>query len=307
MQNTSILARQDSKDGSRKYLIEYDDGVRVEAVAMPYQHGREFTLCASSQAGCGMDCAFCATGKGGLKRSLTAQEMLKQVNLVINDMREDDRLQTAANQADYPAPASTRAQGGGSEPIRLGNLVLMGQGEPFNNYDNVLEFIQILNHRKRNKLGARKIAVSTAGVVKGIRRFAEVKEQFRLAVSLHSAIQTTRDQIMPGLARQPLRELQKAMEHYIDARGRRITLEITLLDGVNDSNAEAYAMAEFCYGEKYYVNLIPYNDFPGSRFHASSRMEAYRQTLRHNGVNAELRKSRGQDIQGACGQLVASA
>jgi 23S rRNA (adenine2503-C2)-methyltransferase len=273
---THIAASQTSKDGSRKYVIEYVDGARVEAVVMPYKSDRTYTICASSQVGCAMNCGFCATGQGGFQRNLTKDELLKQVNLIINEVGPE---------------------------MRLGNLVLMGMGEPFNNYDNVVGFLQTLNHRKRNGLGARKIAVSTAGIVRGIERFAEVTEQFRLAVSLHSVVQKTRDAIMPGLAKQPLDKLQKAMEHYIDKRHRRITLEVTLLDGINDSRAEAMAMAEFCYGEKYYLNLIPYNDYPGSPYKASRKADLYRHVLKSYGINAEIRKSRGSDIAAACGQL----
>ncbi len=183
-----------------KYLLEFSDGVSVETVGMPNRN--KLAVCISSQAGCAMGCAFCATGLAGLSRSLTAQEMVDQVLHVSRDFGE-----------------------------RVTSVVVMGQGEPFANFDNTVEALRMLNDPEGLAIGARHLTVSTCGVIPGIRRFAERPEQFTLAISLHSAIQTTRNQLMPGVKKFTLLRLHEAIQEYVEKTGRRPTYEFAMIDG----------------------------------------------------------------------------
>ncbi|MRR11364.1 23S rRNA (adenine(2503)-C(2))-methyltransferase RlmN, partial [bacterium] len=199
------LVRQVSAiDGTRKYLWRLDDGVTVESVGLP--EGDRLTVCFSTQAGCAMGCAFCATGLGGLTRDLTPGEMTDQVRLVGDDFG-----------------------------VRVTNAVAMGQGEPFANYDATLDALRIMNSPDGLAIGARHLTVSTCGLIPGIRRFATEPEQFTLAVSLHSARQATRDRLMPGVRGMPLDSLRTAVVEYAAITGRRPTFEYALMDGVNDT------------------------------------------------------------------------
>ena len=246
------LTKQVSKDGSRKYLLEYHDGVSVETVGMPRRN--KLSVCVSTQAGCGMGCAFCATGLNGLKRSLTAQEIVDQVLHVSNDFGE-----------------------------RATSVVFMGQGEPFANYDEVLKALRILNDPDGIGIGARHLTVSTSGVIPGIRKFADIPEQFTLAVSLHSAIQSTRNKLMPGVKKYTLLRLHEALQLYTEKTGRRPTYEGTLC----------------------HVNLIQLNDIEGSPLKPSPihKVEDLQRRLESRGIETTIRNSRGNDIDAACGQL----
>jgi 23S rRNA (adenine2503-C2)-methyltransferase len=268
------VARQASVDGSKKYLVRFSDGTSVECVGMPNRN--RLAVCVSTQAGCRMGCAFCATGASGFERSLSADEIYDQVAHVADDF-------------------GTRAT----------SVVLMGQGEPFANYDASLAAMRLLNSPEGAGIGARHITVSTCGIIPMIRRFAREPEQFTLAVSLHSAIQSTRDQLMPGVKKYSLMRLYDAMGDYTDRTGRRPSYEYALISGVNDTEDQLAALSDFCRGTLAHVNLIQLNDCPGSKLKPSTdeRAEQFVQRLTSVGVEATVRNSRGQDIDAACGQL----
>lgn len=268
------LARQESEDGSRKYLLKLADGAAIECVGMPT--GARLAVCASTQAGCGMGCAFCATGAAGLTRSLTASEIYGQVMHVRDDF--------------------------GS---RVTSVVLMGQGEPFANYDATLGALRRLNSPDGLGIGARHLTVSTCGIIPQILRFAKEPEQFTLAVSLHSAVQRTRNLLMPGVKRWSLLNLYEAMGTYVDLTGRRPTYEYALIRGINDTDEELASLVDFCRGTLAHVNIIQLNEVPGSKFQPSSEARAgeFVRRLGQVGVEATVRVSRGADIDAACGQL----
>lgn len=268
------VARQVSSDGSRKYLLRYPDGVTVECVGMPTKN--RLAVCASTQAGCAMGCAFCATGATGLTRSLTSAEIYEQVMHVRDDFN-----------------------------TRVTSVVLMGQGEPFMNYDATLGALRKLNNPDGGGIGARHLTVSTCGVIPNIIRFAKEPEQFTLAVSLHSAVQSTRNALMPGVKKYSLVNLYNTMGEYVNKTGRRPTYEYALIGGVNDTGEELNALCDFCKGTLAHVNLIQLNEVSGSKFKPSTpqRAQDFVQRLARVGVEATIRNSRGSDIDAACGQL----
>lgn len=268
------LTRQVSTDGSRKYVVGFPDGTAVECVGMP-THNR-LAVCASTQAGCGMRCAFCATGAHGLTRSLTAAEIYDQVTHVEDDFH-----------------------------TRVTSVVLMGQGEPFMNYDATLEALRRLNSPEGAGIGARHLTVSTCGIIPGIRRFAKEPEQFTLAVSLHSAVQSTRNRLMPGVKKYSLGYLHDAMADYVEATGRRPTYEYALISGINDTDNELDALVDFTRATLAHVNIIQLNEVEGSKFKPSTqeRAEEFVRRLESFGVESTIRNSRGADIDAACGQL----
>lgn len=268
------IAKQVSRDGSRKYLLEFSDGTSVETVGMPSRN--KLSVCVSTQAGCAMGCAFCATGFNGLSRSLTAREIVDQVVHVANDFDE-----------------------------RVTSVVFMGQGEPFANFDETVKALRILNDPDGMAIGARHLTVSTCGVIPGIRRFAELPEQFTLAISLHSAIQSTRNKLMPGVKKYTLPRLHEAIQQYVEKTGRRPSYEYAMIDGINDTNPEMEALIAFCEGTLCHVNLIQLNDTPGSLMKPSpmKKVESLQKRLTMHGVETTIRNSRGNDIDAACGQL----
>jgi 23S rRNA (adenine2503-C2)-methyltransferase len=269
-----IAERQQSSDGTRKYLVRLGDGVCVETVGLP--DDERLTVCFSVQAGCAMGCSFCATGQAGFVRDLTPGEMVRQIRLVQDDFGR-----------------------------RGTNAVAMGQGEPFANYDAVLAALRFMNADDGLGIGARHLTVSTCGILAGIRRFAQEPEQFTLAVSLHSAVGVTRARLMPGVRGVSVTALRRAIAEYADATGRRPTLEFALIDGFNDTAAELEALVAFARGMLVHVNLIPVNPVEGTalRRAASARARAFRDTLEAVGVEASIRTERGADIDAACGQL----
>ena len=280
LETVKIFDRQISLDGTRKYVVTLADGSLVETVGMPVYH-RDGSLdllsvCVSSQVGCPMACQFCATGREGLTRNLTAAEIIAQVALVQEDFQE-----------------------------RVSNVVVMGQGEPFLNYDEVLAALRILNSRDDFNIGARHITLSTCGIIDGIDRLSQEPEQFTLAVSLHSALQKKRDRLMPKVAKQPLSDLKKAVERYTQSTNRRVSFEYLLIKDINDSEEDLRALLDFCDGLLCHVNLLPVNTVEGSPLQAASPATAkhWVETLIHYGVETSFRKSRGADIDGACGQL----
>lgn len=269
-----IIERQVSADGTRKYLVRLADGASVECVGLPSSD--RLTVCFSTQAGCAMGCSFCATGASGLVRSLGAGEMVDQVRLVAEDYGE-----------------------------RVTNAVAMGQGEPFANYEAVLGALRLMNSPDGLGIGARHLTVSTCGLIAGVNRLASEPEQFTLAVSLHSAVQATRNSLMPGVSGTPLPALREALIGYAQATGRRPSLEYALVAGVNDSDEELDALVHFCHGMLVHVNLIPINqvDGTGYRRSESSRLRVFADRLNASGTEASVRAERGADIDAACGQL----
>ena len=269
-----IVERQQSSDATRKYLVGLADGATIEVVGLPA--GDRLTVCFSTQAGCAMGCVFCATGKGGLVRNLGPGEMVDQVALVAQDFGR-----------------------------RVTNAVAMGQGEPFANYDAVLGALRFMNAADGLEIGARHLTVSTCGLVTGVRRFAREPEQFTLAISLHSAVQATRDRLMPGVRNITLPELRKALVDYATVSGRRPSLEFALISGVNDTEAERSALVKFCRGLLVHVNLIPINPVAETGFARSpaDRIESFQRVLHAAGIEVSIRAERGTDIDAACGQL----
>jgi 23S rRNA (adenine2503-C2)-methyltransferase len=268
------IRRQVSEDGTRKYLFRLGDGTTVEAVGLPTAD--RLTVCFSTQAGCAMGCSFCATGASGFTRDLGPGEMVDQVTTIAEDFGH-----------------------------RVTNAVAMGQGEPFANYDATLAALRIMNSADGPGIGARHLTVSTCGLTPGIRRFASEPEQFTLAVSLHSAVQSTRDTLMPGVRAMPLQQLRAELESYIARTGRRPSLEYALVLGVNDTGAELSALIDFCRGMLVHVNLIPVNPVDGLGHERTTlaRANEFADALRRNGTEASIRSERGADIDAACGQL----
>ena len=261
-------------DGTRKYLFELRDGNVIESVLMRYHHGN--SVCISSQAGCRMGCRFCASTIGGLKRNLTASEMLGQVY----------RIQKLTGE-------------------RVSHVVVMGTGEPLDNYDQLLKFIRIISSRQGLNISQRNITVSTCGIVPNIRRLAEEKLQITLALSLHASSQDKRKQLMPVANRYELGEVLDACRFYFQQTGRRLTFEYSLVDGINDSGEDARELAELMRDLHGHVNLIPVNPVKERSFVQPSRqaVEAFKNKLEKNGINVTIRREMGRDIDGACGQL----
>lgn len=270
----ALVERQQSADGTRKYLWRLSDGVLVESVGIP--SGDRLTVCFSTQAGCAMGCTFCATGRGGFVRDLLPGEIAWQVALVAADF-------------------GTRAS----------NAVAMGQGEPFNNYDATLGGLRLMNAKEGLGIGARHLTISTCGVIPGIEALAREPEQFTLAVSLHSAVQATRDRIMPGVRRWPLAALQATLIDYTQRTGRRPTLEFALIASENDTPAEVAALVAFARGWMCHVNLIPVNPVEGTGAGRpmDARVAEVAAALSEAGVETSVRVERGTDIDAACGQL----
>jgi len=261
-----------AKDGTIKYLWELADGNCVESVLMRYHHGN--TVCVSSQAGCRMGCAFCASTIAGKARDLTPGEILDQV---------------VFTQKDSGAPVS--------------NIVLMGIGEPMDNLDAVLKFLEIVNHPDGLNIGMRHISLSTCGVIPGIRRLAELELQLTLSVSLHAPDSETRSRLMPINRAYGVEELFAACHEYFKRTGRRISFEYAMIDGVNDQDWQADLIAKRLRGMPGHVNLIPLNDVAESPFRPSRRTAAFQKRLESHGLTATVRRSLGGDIDAACGQL----
>lgn len=278
----TIVDKQVSADGTRKYVLQLACGNLVETVGIPSTEAddeagsKRLTVCFSTQVGCPMRCDFCATGREGFTRNLLPGEMVWQILAVAQDFGQ-----------------------------RVSNVVAMGQGEPFLNYQNTLDALRIINHSKACGIGARHITVSTCGILEGIRSFGHESEQFVLAISLHSAIQEKRDRLMPGCKSTSLAELHEALEDYQQHSKRRITFEHLLIEGVNSENDDLQALISYCQGLSAHVNLLPINAVEGSNYQpcTSAKMNSWATQLNNAGINASVRTSRGGDISGACGQL----
>ena len=260
------------QDGTIKYLWKLLDGNCIETVLMQYHHGN--TVCISSQVGCRMGCAFCASTIGGKVRDLTPSEILDQVLFT---------------QIDSGLPVS--------------NIVLMGIGEPMDNLDNVLRFLELVNHSEGLNIGMRHISLSTCGVIPGIERLADLGMQLTLSVSLHAPDSETRTKIMPVNKAYDVEKLFAACHAYFKKTGRRISFEYAMIDGVNDSDAQADLIAQKIKGMPGHVNLIPLNDVAESPLKPSKRTRQFQQRLESHGVTATVRRSLGGDIDASCGQL----
>ena len=271
-------ATQESPDRrTRKTLLRLADGEAIETVSMRYDDRR--TVCVSTQAGCLMNCRICATGRGGFTRSLSAGEIVGQVLHAARDFRQEGK--------------------------RLTNVVYMGMGEPFANYDATLASIRILNDPRGVGLGARSITVSTVGIVSGIKRFAGEGLQVNLAISLHAANDELRDRLLPINRTHPLGPLLRACQDYVSRTNRRITFEVALIDGINDSPPHAIELADLLRGLLCHVNLIPFNPVSGLAWERSpdERISQFSNVLEKHGIPVTIRVSRGVEIQAGCGQL----
>ncbi len=296
----ATAAETPSSDGfTRKYLLELTDGRRIETVLMRYT-GR-VTACISSQAGCAMGCVFCATGQMGFVRHLTPGEIVAQA------MHVDAVLRTTAvpDEATAPALADATHASPHARHERLRNIVLMGMGEPLHNYDAVMKAIDILRDPTGLALGAKKITLSTVGVVPGILRLAAEQRPFHLAVSLHGATQEERAALVPVAQKWPLDELMDACRTYIAKQQRRIFYEWTLIEGKNDTPESAHAVGRLLHGQLAQVNLIPLNPTAGYDGAPTGRDAAkkFQAILADYGLPSTIRQRRGIDIAAGCGQL----
>jgi 23S rRNA (adenine2503-C2)-methyltransferase len=277
------ITTQESSDGDTvKTLFECADGKKIEAVLMRHDGGRN-TVCISSQVGCPMACTFCATGTMGLTRNLKSDEMVEQVVHFarwLKDHHED----------------------------RITNVVYMGMGEPMHNYDAVLESVRLLNDAKALGIGSRHISISTCGIVPGIKRFADEGLQVNLAISLHSAIDATRSKIMPVNNPYPVAKLMQAVVDYVEKTNRKVMFEYLMLKGINDTREEAEALADLMstHPKLFHVNIIKYHDTDAYTSTAEGDRHAFLRILKERGVSATHRRTFGEDIDAACGQLAVS-
>lgn len=261
-------------DGTKKFLFVLKDGNLIESVVMKYKHGD--TICVSTQVGCRMGCRFCASTVGGMIRNLSGGEILAQV---------------------MAAQHYTKS--------RISNIVLMGSGEPLDNYDNVMKFIELVNSDYGLNIGARHITLSTCGIVPKIKELAEAGTQITLAISLHAADDERRKSIMPVANKYSIVDILEACKYYIDRTGRRITFEYALVKGVNDNNEEARKLASLLKRMHCHVNLIPVNSIKENSYErpADEVIYAFQNVLIKNGIEATVRREMGSDINAACGQL----
>ncbi|MBQ9277403.1 MAG: 23S rRNA (adenine(2503)-C(2))-methyltransferase RlmN [Lachnospiraceae bacterium] len=262
------------KDGTVKFLFKLYDGQMIEAVFMRYSYGN--SICISSQAGCRMGCRFCASTIGGLVRNLSASEMLEQVY------------------------ATMRLTG-----ERISNIVIMGTGEPLDNYDNVLRFIRLITDEKGYNLSMRNITMSTCGIVPKIDELADEKLAITLAISLHAPNNEKRRSLMPIAEKYSIKEILEACKRYFDITGRRISFEYSLVKGQNDSKEDALELAELLKGQNCHVNLIPVNSIEERNFEKgdNNSIQNFKLVLEKNSINVTIRRSVGSDIDAACGQL----
>lgn len=261
-------------DGTVKYLFRLDDGETVESVLMQYKHG--WSQCLSTQVGCKMGCTFCATGMGGFIRNLSAAEMVAQIEAAQKDTG-----------------------------VRISSIVLMGMGEPLDNYEQVVRFLRLLGEEGGVHIGMRHISLSTCGVVPGIYRLMEEQIPLTLSISLHAPNDEIRSKTMPVNHRWPIQELLEACRTYVDKTGRRISFEYAMIHGFNDSDACAHELADRLQGMLCHVNLIPVNAVEGKQQQRSTRerIRAFMDILEKRGINATVRRTLGADINASCGQL----
>ena len=269
-----VTVQTSALDGTKKYLFELEDGNMVESVLMRYHHGN--SVCISSQAGCRMGCKFCASTLDGLVRGLTPAEMLEQIYRIGADIGE-----------------------------RISNVVVMGTGEPLDNYENLLKFIHILTEEGGLHISQRNLTVSTCGIVPRIRQLADEKLQITLALSLHASTQEKREEIMPVAKAYDLTQVLDACKYYFEQTGRRISFEYSLIEGVNDSAEDVRNLASLLRGMNCHVNLIPVNPIKERDFSQpdTKAVREFQNKLEKCGINVTIRREMGRDIDGACGQL----
>lgn len=269
-----VTVQESALDGTRKYLFALPDGNCIESVWMRYHHGK--SVCISSQVGCRMGCRFCASTVDGLERDLTAGEMLDQIYGIERDTGE-----------------------------RVSNIVVMGSGEPMDNYDNLLRFLRMVSDKNGINISQRNITVSTCGIVPGILKLAEEKLQITLALSLHAADDETRRRLMPVANRYSIAETLDACAVYFERTGRRVSYEYSLVSGVNDTEEEAEKLIRLLRRRKGHVNLIPVNPVVERQWRESAPTAVLRfqKLLEKSGINVTIRREMGRDIDGACGQL----
>ncbi len=272
-----VAVKQESKDGTIKFLFELQDGCTIETVLMRHEYGN--SVCVTTQVGCRIGCTFCASSIGGLKRNLEAGEIVAQVLTVQKALDATDE--------------------------RVSQVVIMGIGEPFENYDEMMGFLKIINHNKGLNIGARHITVSTSGIVPKIYDFADESLQINFALSLHAADNETRSRLMPINRAYDLDKLMEAIEYYVNKTNRRITFEYGLFGGVNDQVHHAKALAKLIKHLNCHVNLIPVNHVPERDYVKTSKEDIFKfeKELKRNGINATIRRNQGADIDAACGQL----
>lgn len=264
-----------SKDGTIKYLFKLNDGSKIESVLMEYKYG--YTACVSNQVGCKMGCNFCASARIGFIRNLTPGEIISQI-LKIEEYSGE----------------------------KISNVVFMGIGEPFDNYDNIMNSIRIMNDPKGLNIGARHISVSTCGIIEKIKQFADENLQCNLCISLHSSRDEVRSDMMPINNKYCIKEVIDACKIYIQKTNRRVTFEYAMVDGINDSLDDAVHLAKLLHGILCHVNLIPINKIKDGKYEKTSieKMMAFRDLLNEKGIVATIRRELGSDISAACGQLV---
>ncbi|MEZ3462814.1 MAG: 23S rRNA (adenine(2503)-C(2))-methyltransferase RlmN [Lachnospiraceae bacterium] len=269
-----VTVQTSGLDGTKKYLFELADGNLVESVWMQYHHGN--SVCISSQVGCRMGCRFCASTLDGLERNLTPSEMLDQIYAISRSTGE-----------------------------RVSNVVVMGTGEPLDNYDNLLRFIHMVTDENGLNISQRNITVSTCGIVEYMKRLADQKLQITLALSLHGSTQEKRRELMPVANRYDISEVIDACRYYFDQTGRRVTFEYSLVGGVNDTDEDAENLCRLIDGLNCHVNLIPVNPIKERDYVGSERKDVLRfqKKLEKRHINATIRREMGRDIDGACGQL----
>ncbi|HQK54535.1 MAG TPA: 23S rRNA (adenine(2503)-C(2))-methyltransferase RlmN, partial [Sedimentibacter sp.] len=268
------LKLESKLDETKKYVIKLDDSNIIESVYLKYKFGN--TACISSQVGCKMGCHFCASTKKGFIRNLTAAEMLKQIYLIQNDINE-----------------------------KISNVVIMGSGEPLENFDNIVRFLNIINDERGQNISMRKITLSTSGIVPNIYKLADENIPITLAISLHASTQEKREQIMPIARKYKLPEILKACDYYVKTTGRRLTFEYIMIKGFNDSREDAENLSRLLKNKLANVNLIPCNYVKEANIEPSEDLDImkFKKILTDNGINATVRRELGSDINAACGQL----
>jgi 23S rRNA (adenine2503-C2)-methyltransferase len=275
IENPDIVEVLTSKiDGTQKFLFRLRDGNVIESVLMKYKHGN--SVCISTQVGCRMGCRFCASTLDGLVRNLTTSEMLSEIY----------KIQRYSGE-------------------RVSNIVLMGSGEPMDNFDNVIKFVKYISDERGLNISQRNITISSCGIVEKIKEMADMELQVTLALSLHAADDETRKGLMPIAYKYTISEVLDVCRYYFDKTGRRITFEYSLVAGVNDTKEESDKLARLVKGINCHINLIPVNPIKERNFKKSSKIniDIFRKNLERNGINATVRREMGSDIQGACGQL----
>lgn len=266
-----------AQDGTEKALIRLNDNMLIETVLMKYKHG--YSVCVTTQIGCAVGCSFCASGLNGFTRNLSAGEITSQVIFWQRILRQ--------------------------RQSQISNVVLMGIGEPFNNYDNTIKFIDCINDNEGLNIGARHITISTSGIVPQIYALSDYPKQVNLAISLHAADDQTRSKIMKINKAYPIADLMNAVDNYIEKTNRRVSFEYIMLNGVNDSEDDAKKLAELVFGKNCHINLIPYNSVDEQDYTNPSlvTVQRFAKILEDKKVQVTIRRANGDDIDGACGQL----